>query len=349
MLDLYFTPAIKSSFCRALRLRRSLAKMQNDNKDWVLGLGMHNFRALERVGMSKFQSSLCNEKSDSCVGSVTEKKMRVSKRRISRGCKRNRRDRNRHSLEHARWSSKSCSSSQDYSGEKARKAAMVEHEFKRICRTISCFYGISSRQSGQYTHVFPATQTLSLSSERKHGRFTEKFQARCDKRMKFVKTHSYDKLPGSYLKHAGRDGFVKYWKYIALVGSKKAFFLTSNWKSKEGMRIKKIFDDINKDRHTISGVLNEQKNVGPKPDRGNFKNYKDWGTAVGRWQLIRRVCGDCIRTYQARADFDCGIGFYKSGVENFVKPSYPTERRDPKLYVEGCFKCGSDIWASSKK
>jgi len=259
------------------KIRKTRPTASFVGETWQFSLGMHNFRTALRNGDSKSRCAKVGKR-DKCVG-VTKTSIKGSNNLLSR------------------W---------DLSyGNGVRKSIKADEMlFEMTCAVVRRWAVI--RWNGR-DRRFLATQKKILSSEREAARLKALSVPydRASKRRNFFYLKTYLKLPKAYLENVGLKGFKRFRALVGRVGAKSAFHMSNSWKSTDGIRIKRIFDQKRATIEKIARDLEKEGKRAPKPERKDYKNFKGWSTAIHIWQIPQMVCQPCYKkAYKLSFDED---------------------------------------------
>jgi sulfur relay (sulfurtransferase) complex TusBCD TusD component (DsrE family) len=278
---------------------------QVDNSDWAIGLGMHNFRALER----KF-SKLKKNKQRKISKSKKAMKKRTSSRRY-----RSSKVGAVSLFREQGFNPKFSNTKEPYSVNKACKAiADVNDKMNTFSGLCDFLRQRRLWQTGRYRRYLASMRAnvATLRSEKIMAKLEKHSKSIRDvRRRKWFHDMSFGKLPTMLVKLL-KNGFSKYCFLVSRVGSGFAFWLMRHWKTKELFHIR-----LKLEKEANEKEKRERARVGAdffggvstkgasKPSRSDYPNFKKWKEAVERWQVQVVSCTVCYKgIYEKEYDAD---------------------------------------------
>lgn len=314
------------------KTKRTVKRSEN-NEAWHLGLGMHNFRAIERKYSKKQVKNGGNKSvkksSKSCVELVA-------------------------GYRNMGFNPVFSVSRKPFNVNKAVEASrdVNEDSYEFTCRSLR---QICTRQDSRYQRFLirqsKSRKRLLLEKEmvRRAKIEANMRRTRYVRRRNFIQEKSFNKLPTMFLKNCGKNGFSRYCTLVMKVGHGYAFWLVNNWKTseaykirvgieKEERRLKEIDDLKHKSGWHAEGGYDPTK--GSRPSRGNFANFKSWRDALELWQKPVAVCKPCYKSKYNR-EYDADKCMWKKDAKYSFQ--YLKSVKGEFLHCEACRICIRDV------
>lgn len=244
--------------------------------DWVLSLGMHNFRRALRIEGSKSQSLVKRSVNDDVGKPALSGAVESRSRSSYSKCKRRRRrlskkDKGRRYRIAGKWKKREIEITSN-----VNKSIIPSSGFDE--KLLKALRAVEVRKDGQYWRKVRSLPNLMAKTSKKVYTCVLR-SSRWLRRSSWLFSNSWSKLPVSFLKHT-KLSFFDYCRLCKIFGHHSIFHQISHGYHSECVRIKQYLASLQPIKYELFSLMDRFKLEGfippVPPHRDNYHNYKSW-------------------------------------------------------------------------